>query len=172
MKTSDNFKKMLSIEHSFVKGNAPALVASHRTSLREGPITEIDEANKKRKSLYLFLFNDLLVVGKPLLMSRFKFKLEAPILQTFIIDIPESPTSTFAFTIQAPRKTFTVQTQKLQEKIDWMKEINEARDKQMEIEGAKITFKLLKREEEKKNVGKAEVSGDHHTSTVAQHRQS
>jgi hypothetical protein len=30
-----------------------------------------------------------------------------------------------------------------------MKEINNARDKQMEIEGAKMVFKLLKKEEER-----------------------
>lgn len=93
-------------------------------------------------------------------------------MQTFVFDIPESPTTTFQFKIQTPGKTLTVFTQKLQEKADWITDINEARDKQMEIEGkgrkdrgegsmiraifslscllgARMLFKLLKKEEEK-----------------------
>lgn len=43
------------------------------------------------------------------------------------------------FKIQSPGKTITVYTRELQEKIDWMKDINETRDKQMEIEGGTIS---------------------------------
>lgn len=65
------------------------------------------------------------------------------------------------FKIQSPGKTITVYTRELQEKLDWMKDINDTRDKQMEIEGgtiswrrdnplgAKMVFKLLKKEEER-----------------------
>lgn len=43
------------------------------------------------------------------------------------------------FKIQSPGKTITVYTRELQEKLDWMKDINDTRDKQMEIEGGTIS---------------------------------
>jgi len=165
MKTSDNFKRLVAIENSFTRGTSVEIVAPHRCIIKEGSLIDISN-EKKKKTTFLFLFNDCVVFARPLLMNRFSFKLMTPIMQTFVFDIPESPIYTFSFKIQTPSRTFTVQTNVLADKKEWIKFINETRDKQMEIEGAKMIFKLLKKEEEKKMLEKLKSAAEKQRSQV------
>ena len=145
MKTGENFNKLIEIENS-IKGSNDKLAESHRLFVKEGHVVDILD---KKKPLYLFLFNDILLLCKPEMMKKYSVITRLPLMQTFAFDVPETPTQIFWFKVQTPSKTWTFQTTIMNEKHEWIEAINAERDKQMEIEGAKILYRVLKKEEEK-----------------------
>eukprot|EP01119_Soliformovum_irregulare_P010871 TRINITY_DN2676_c0_g1_i1.p1 TRINITY_DN2676_c0_g1~~TRINITY_DN2676_c0_g1_i1.p1 ORF type:complete len:736 (-),score=218.71 TRINITY_DN2676_c0_g1_i1:673-2880(-) len=153
MKISDNFQKLRTIQASF--NRLPPninLVEASRSFIKEGGLTQIKL--KKKKQAYLFLLSDCILIGRTTILNKYNFKMHCPIVQTIPIDVPESLTSTFVFKLQTGGRTVTLQTQKNSEKLDWIQAINDARDKQMDLEGAKMVFKLMQKEEEKKILDK------------------
>jgi len=148
MKSSDNVKKIFSIQESFIRGSCPRLVVPSRVFIKEGFLTEIKNENRTKK-LQIFLFNDMIIFAMPLILNRFVYKNQGPIIQTFVMESEESQISPFCFRIQTPSKTRTVFVSTLREKQEWIKVINDVREKQQEMEGARVVLTLLKKEEER-----------------------
>src|SRR5689334_17336201 len=57
------------------------IVEPHRTFIKEGAVTELQKDGKK-KSRYLFLFNDCIVLCEPRLMNTYAFKFQVCPFQT------------------------------------------------------------------------------------------
>lgn len=55
----------------------------------EGAVTQIQE--QKTKNAFMFLFNDCLLFARTLVMSfkQYSLKMQCPVIQTFVIDVPD-----------------------------------------------------------------------------------
>jgi hypothetical protein len=87
MKTGENFHKLIEVENS-IKGSTDKLAEPHRVYVKEGVVYDILD---KKKPLYLFLFNDVLLLCKPEMMKKYSVLTRFPLMQSFAMEVPETP---------------------------------------------------------------------------------
>eukprot|EP01117_Protostelium_nocturnum_P007968 TRINITY_DN2841_c0_g1_i8.p1 TRINITY_DN2841_c0_g1~~TRINITY_DN2841_c0_g1_i8.p1 ORF type:complete len:684 (+),score=240.26 TRINITY_DN2841_c0_g1_i8:14-2065(+) len=160
-KTADNLKKMVMIDNMVQKSEGMDIVVPHRLFLKEDStvvlIKNLKNGTQKRETVTLILFSDAILIAQPRLVGKMVIVALMSLYETMIMDVPESATATFLFTLQSTNRSYTLGANRLTEKKDWLNAMNEARDKTMEIEGARMIFKVLKKKEEEQMRLKAQA---------------
>ncbi|PRP77405.1 hypothetical protein PROFUN_14365 [Planoprotostelium fungivorum] len=123
------------------------IVMPQRVLVRESMMTLIMKKDKEMKKFDVktFLFNDsILICRTAKFLGKMTFIATLPLIEVIdVANIEDAPGgATFQFNINMAMKCYSLLCSRQMEKTDWLHDINDCRDKQLEIEGAKMQYKM------------------------------
>jgi hypothetical protein len=103
----------------------------NRSFVKEGPVILWNDLERKKKDRWFFMFNDTLLIAKRLNGAKPKYRLRVYITlrpQVKVVDVKDS-NDPCEFRIVAPTKTFVLFGRTREEKLKWIRWINNTIDK-------------------------------------------
>jgi len=121
--------KVLDIQNSLV-GLEEDIVKPTRTFLKEGDLKKISD--RVVNTRHFFLFNDYLIYSKKEKKNAYRFKYSFPLLTCWVKDLPDTQRFKNLFQIISQKKTYFLCAPSSEEKLSWMKLLNEVINKLVE----------------------------------------
>jgi hypothetical protein len=103
----------------------------NRSFVKQGPVILWNDLERKKKDRWFFMFNDTLLIAKRLNGAKPKYRLRVYITlrpQVKVVDVKDS-NDPCEFRIVAPTKTFVLFGRTREEKLKWIRWINNTIDK-------------------------------------------
>eukprot|EP01117_Protostelium_nocturnum_P002384 TRINITY_DN1305_c0_g1_i9.p1 TRINITY_DN1305_c0_g1~~TRINITY_DN1305_c0_g1_i9.p1 ORF type:complete len:491 (-),score=100.28 TRINITY_DN1305_c0_g1_i9:1423-2895(-) len=139
IKAGENRQKILDIQSSFL--GKMQLLEPHRLFIREGALSKV--CRKSTKSRWFFLFNDLLIHASLTSINKYTSHQIWKLSDIRTEDFIHKDSSECAFQLVTTTKSFVVYAANKAEKIEWLKDINQASD---ELAKKMATFGQLQNE--------------------------